>query len=67
MKRELLKIAKDLDKEIIDEQKARSLLFSLLSVGVPKGTLCKCGILYKVYNEREGTIVCTCCGKSKLA
>jgi len=41
--------------------------FNISGVGVPKGTLCKCGILYKVYNEREGTIVCTCCGKSKLA
>jgi len=32
MKRELLKIAKDLDKENINETEARSLLLGLLSV-----------------------------------
>jgi hypothetical protein len=36
-------------------------------VVVPKGTLCKCGKQYEVYNKLEGTIVCTLCGKDRLA
>ena len=35
MKRELLKIAKDLDKEKITETEARNLLFGLLNVRLP--------------------------------
>ena len=58
------------DGEELKEYVEHCIKLSLLTIPVvvvPKGTLCKCGILYKVYNEREGTIVCTCCGDSKLA
>ncbi len=34
---------------------------------VPKGTLCKCGNEFLIYNDREGLNVCTLCGKSELA